>query len=478
VDQPPKPSPAIPLPDELPVLIEPAKPELIPRRTSPRKVRAFYPLVEEEKTEELAPADELPSFLQMVEPPLETDIAHYSLEDPLARTSLDNIMGNAELFYDGFGGIIRPLDLVSLPQRPLEAGRGFHMGPLTLRPGISGALIGTRRGGGGVHSDEGSAVFGASFAGIIGAPDTGRFLTLDYGIARTFETEQAQDSDLDQSLFLAGHLEFGKLRLALGIDFATLSGFSRDAGSQLQRDYLTVGLTSTLQLTPKTSIDWDLATPNGRYPSGNATGADIGNSMGFTSTNFINYEYSAKSTVGLGFTAGFLDAEVGEKQTFERFLARVSSTPTAFLSYSTTFGVEFRDTGYKRVTHPILSLAAIWTPRERTVVTLSGEQRVQNSISSSNANFVSTTFVLAVSQRLGQRFRVGLSAGFENAKYESIGNGDFTSRRERSYLGQLSVSATLAERVDLSASVSYVKTVSNDSSSYTAQCAVQASFLF
>ena len=339
-------------------------------------------------------------------------------------------------------------------------------------------MIGTRRKDGTSREDETTAVIGASVSGLMGSPETGRYLTLDYGVARLFESRKAQDSDLDQSLYLAGHLAFGKLKLGLGIDFASLSGFNRDAGDQVQRDYLTVALTSTLQLTPRTSIDWDIATPNGRYPSGNSFGSTVGDASGFSSTNFVNYEYSAKSTVGLGFTTGFLEIEDQETQKFQRLLARVSSTPTPFLSYSATVGVEFRDTGHKNVTHPILSLSAVWTPRERTVVTLTGEQRIQNSVGSANSNFLSSTFVLSVTQQLGNRFRASLSGGFENAKYESIGIGISPNRRERSYLGQFSISTTLYDRVDLSASVSYVRTISNDSTSYTAQCALQASLLF
>jgi hypothetical protein len=473
-DQPLQPS----LPDNLPMLLEPDRPDLFPKRSQGRRLRPLVPMTEAEQAElEVQPTDELPPFLEMVKTVPQQDVAHYSIEDPIARTSLDNIFSSGERFYDGFGGIIRPFDVATLPRAPIEAGRGFRMGPLSLRPGISGALIGMRRGESDGRSDESSAVISAAVSGIMGAPETGRYLTLDYGIARIFQSEQAEDSDLDQSLFLAGHLEFGRLKLGLGINFANLSGFDRDAGGQLQRDYLTVALTSTLQLTPRTSIDWDIATPNGRYPGDGSTGRAVGNSTGFSSTNFVNYEYSGKSKIGLGFTAGILEVEDADRQTFERVLARVSSTPTAFLSYSATAGVEFRDTGHKDMTNPIFSLGAVWTPRERTVITLSGEQRVANSVSTENSNFVSTALVLSVSQQLGDRFRVGLSAGFENAKYESIGPGESSDRRERTYLGQLSVSAIVAKRVDVSASVSYVRTQSEDSS-YTVQCALQASFLF
>lgn len=477
-DQPAKPGPTSILPDNLPILVDPTRPDLIPRRPAPRKVPVIDPLAGLETEGESAPADELPSFLEAVEPAPQISVAQFALEDPLARTSLSNILSPGELFFDGFGGVIRPLNVVTLPQRPFDQKRGFRMGPLHLRPGISGALLGTRRSDDGKRSDETSAAIGANISGLIGTPETGRYLTLEYGIVRTFESEQAQDSDFDHSLFLAGHLEIGKLKLGLGINFETLSGFNRDAETEVQRDYLTVALTSTVQLTPKTSFDWDLATPSGRFPSDSGAGGTIANSSGFTSTNFINYAYTPKSTIGLGFTAGLLEVKNREDQVFQRVLTRVSSTPTPFLSYSATAGVEFRDTGYKEVTHPILALTAVWTPRERTVVTLSGEQRIQNSVGTANSNFVSSTFVLSVSQQLGDRFRAGIYVGFENAKYESIGIGEAPNRRDRSYLGQFSLSGTLSERVEISGSLSYTRTNSIDSHSYTAQATLQASFLF
>lgn len=472
-----------PLPDNLPVLLEPGRPELIPRRppSRPRKIQAIMPLVpltEEEVGGVPEATDALPSFLEMVEPVREPNVAEYTLDDPLARTTLSNIFSNAERFYDGFGGIIRPFDVLTLPRAPFDAGRGVRMGALSFRPGLSGALIGTRRGGGGTRSDEPSAVIAGTISGLIGTPETGRYLRLDYGIAKTFENEQAEDFHFDQSLYLAGHLRFGNLSLGLGINFANLSGFNRDAGSDLQRDYLTVAFTSRYQLTPRTSIDWDIATPNGRYPSGSSGGGSIGDSSGFTSTNFVNYEYSGKSTVGLGFAAGFVEVQDADTQKFERVLARIGSTPTAFLSYSATFGLEFRDTGQSNQTNPMFSLGAVWTPRDRTAVTLTGEQRVQNSVSTANANFVSTSLVLSLSQRLGDRFTASCSIGFENAKYESLGSEESSNRRDRTYLGQVSFGTTLFDRMDVSTSFSYVRTDSRGSTTYTAQCVLQASIVF
>lgn len=478
-DQQAKPSDQPLLPDNLPVLLEPGRPELIPRRKpQPRKFQPLVPFTPEEVGGVPQETDELPAFLEAVAPVRAPDVAEYTLEDPLARTNLNNIFSSAERFYDGFGGIIRPFDVLTLPRAPFDTERGFRMGSVYVHPGVSGALIGTRQRDEGGRSDEGSAVLAGSLSALLGTPDTGRYLTLDYGIAKSFQTEQSDDFHFDQSLYLAGHLRFGNLSLGLGINFANLSGFNRDAGSNLQRDYLTVALTSTLQLTPRTSFDWDITTPNGRYPSTGGT-SRIGDASGFSSTNFLRYEYSGKSTVGLGFTAGYLESQDADKQTFERILTSINSTPTGFLSYAATFGLEFRDTGQRRTTNPLFSLAAVWTPRDRTTVTLTGEQRVQSSIGTDSSNFVSSSFVLSVTQQLGDRFRVGISTGFENAKYESIGTGDSTNRRDRTYLGQFSFGVRLGDRTDVSASVTYVRTDSRDSSTTeTLQGALQASFVF
>jgi hypothetical protein len=173
-----------------------------------------------------------------------------------------------------------------------------------------------------------------------------------------------------------------------------------------------------------------------------------------------------------------VEVEDVDRQTFQQVLGRISAAPSPFINYSAAFGLEFRDTGQRMTTNPIFILGAIWTPRERTSVALVAEQRVQNSAVSTDANFLSSSVTVTLSQQLGNRFSLSLSAGFESAKYESVGNIDSTDRHDRTYLGQIALSARMTERLGVAATLSYTKTDSNVAPAEIAQFALQASFTF
>lgn len=466
---------AQPLPDDLPALLDPTKPGV--PSTPRRRVPVLEPLPEGEEaaTDEFIPMEERIIEETVAQP--EFDVANYAIENPIARTALTNIFGIAETFYDSFGRIPDPRTVAILPRGAIEEARGFRLGPMSLRPVLSSSVIAYYdRVGAEKRRDE--QVVSGFMSGVMGEKETGRYLTLDYGASHVFGADTDDDSKIDQSLFLSGHLLIGKLKLGIGIDFANLSGYSRDVGAETQRDFLTIALTSSYQITPRISFDWDLAMPDGRYPGGGSTAAGIGDSSGFTSTNFINYEYSPKTQLGLGFSTGYVEVEDAERQTFQQVLGRLTSAPTPFLNYSASVGVEFRDTGFRSTTNPIFILGAYWTPRERTAISLVAEQRVQNSAASTDENFLTSSVILTFSQQLGNRMHLSLAAGFEHAKYESVGTVDSSDREDRTYFGQMALSARVTDRFNVAATISYTKTESNVSPAEIAQFALHASFAF
>jgi hypothetical protein len=82
---------------------------------------------------------------------------------------------------------------------------------------------------------------------------------------------------------------------------------------------------------------------------------------------------------------------------------------------------------------------------------------------------------------LGNRFDVSLSAGYERAKYESIGTGGLfgqENRDERSFFSQVRASMRVTERLGISAAYSFAKTKSNIAPAQNSQIALQASYSF
>lgn len=479
-EAPPAPIDPQALPDSLPVLVDPASRLDAHPSMRPRVRPALRPVSDEGTGDvplEVGVYDlSEPGVTEVQEP----ELAPYSIQDPLARTTLYNPRGLAASLYDGIGGVPRPLDFPFMPRLPFPGGRTFHLGPVVYSPSVGGELVFSRndeRRGPGDRNYARANLNANIFAGL-GDPERGRFITLDYTGSQTIGLNPNTEDHFDQQLFLIGELQFTKLRLGLGLEIESLSGYDRDVGGQVERDFITVALTSTYQLTPKTSFEWDLTTPNGRYPGGGFGISSDSDTSGYTSTNFINYQYTPKTHFGLGFTLGLLEIDGAERQTYQQLLVRHGSSPTPFFSYSAAMGVEFRDTGGLNRTHPVFVLGAIWSPRPRTKIRFSGEQRVESSASALNANYVSTAFALSLQQLLGERSAVYISGGFENARYESTRPGDSVNRRDRTYLGQVSFSTNVAEHVDLALTLSAARSTSAGAATIFTQIALQARFLF
>ncbi|HSI14997.1 MAG TPA: outer membrane beta-barrel protein, partial [Chthoniobacter sp.] len=223
--------------------------------------------------------------------------------------------------------------------------------------------------------------------------------------------------------------------------------------------------------TPKTSLEWDLAAPVSEYSGGI-------DSSGLTSTTMVNYAYSTKTTFGLGFTTGFTGVAGSDTQTFEQVNARMTSTASPFISYSGTVGFEWRDTGETRSTSPVFGLGATWTPRVGTSLTLTVDQRVQNSAAITGANYTSTSVALSCSQRLGSFASLGASIGYERASYESALSDQTIDRLDQTVFAQASVSRTVFKHISLSATVSYLHTASTDLPQSSTQVSVSASYAF
>jgi hypothetical protein len=418
---------------------------------------------------EPAPEETIPDPILARKDEREEFFIRYSVDNPLTRSALHGAQGNAERFFDGFGGIPRPADSALIPQvHPSEF--EFRVGPVKLHPFISAAFTYAEHSGSGQNSspDGAGAHVAAGVSVEVGEPETGHFLTLDYGASASIDSER--DPEIDQSMSLLAAYEFVKLKLGLGVAFDSLSGHSRDFGRSVNRDLLTVSFTTTWLWTEKTSMNWDFVAPVTSYSDG-------AGSQGLTSNTFLNFAYSPKTTVGLGFSAGYLSVEDAESQTFEQVLLRFTSATSPLITYTATGGVEFRDAGGSEI-NPVFSLGARWNPREGTSLSIAAEQRIQNSAAVVNANFRTSSVAVMGSQHLGSRFTLNAAVGYELASYESADASSEINREDRTWFGQLGVSTKIFKHVGLAATATYHDTESNLFPQRTTQFALTCSYFF
>ena len=337
------------------------------------------------------------------------------LSDPLARTALQMGQTNAETFFDGVGGIPRPLSTLYL-DRNLQTGTGFQRGSLSIDPTVS-LGVNYREVSGSHNGNNSSELYGLlspAFTAAFGEPATGRLINLSYLGSLILGPKGDRESQYDQSFATRAVLALDKVNLGLGLQFSELSGGTRDTGgADIGRELLGVSVTGNYEYSAKTNLETYLTAPIRIFQHGIS-------SEGLTGTAFVNYVYSPLTTVGLGVSGGFLAVDNSRTQTFEQGLVRITFLGSKALTYNATVGFEFRDAGSKEEVNPVLGTGLIWEPRLGTRLILSADRRVENSAADVGANFVSSSVAVTITQRVTDFWQASASVGYENADYDRV----------------------------------------------------------
>lgn len=408
--------------------------------------------------------------------------------DPLARTSLNQAMGGGELLADGLSGVPGNLSSPLLPP-PRADSAALVFGPFRV-----GATVGVNTMwqqidlDGGEKFDETAVSLAASLNLTMGEPESGRTATLLYSASFRLLPEESglpagaqfrgaesstnnRNGRLNQDLSLRAQYHFSKLELGLGLNFTSLSGQNRDLGGEAERDLLSISLTSRYPLSPKTSVSWDLVVPIREFQGA------IG-SRGLTTQHFVDYQYSPKTSVGVGGSYGWLNVEGGASQSFQQATVRVAYEVSAKVQATATMGYEFRQTGDRITNTPVFTLGSTWTPREGTTVSLAADRRIFNSAAEQNVNFTSTSVMLKLTQRVGVRYRAALGLGWESSTYESASGALFANREDELLMAQASLAMEVNKRLTCSVNVGFTHNDSNYLAYRTLTAGVQGSLTF
>ncbi len=294
---------------------------------------------------------------------------------------------------------------------------------------------------------------------------------MNYAAAEVFGNQAGQTTRFSQSLALLGEWDLERLKLGMGLTYASLGGPSREFAEGTRRNLATVALTARYLWTEKTSFDLDLTAPISEYASGIGSG-------GVTATTFVNYAYSPKTTLGLGFASGFLKVENSNTQTFQEVLVRSTLASSPHLLYTATAGADFRDAGGVQAVNPLLALGVTWMPRAGSTVFLTAEQRVQNSAAVTDANFLSSSVTVGLTQRLGSRASFSLALGGERASYQSARTGIEIDREDRTLFAQMGASLEVTARCTATATLSWRRTASEGAAQRILQAGVQLTYRF
>ncbi len=374
---------------------------------------------------------------------------------------------------DGVGGLGSPL--YSPINRPVFGpGKGITLGPVSIKINIGAGAMGGKgqSSGGGNGSDVGVSGFGSiNILATLDQPAFDRTATLTYGFTGTGGSYNQTNGPINQALSFTASQKFSRAQINVDLAYAGLSGTDRDTGTDTGRDFITAGFGLSYEIGAKTSLSSSVSAPIRTVEGGLDSG-------GVTMSNFINYTFSPKLTVGPGFAFGFEKVQDSDIQTFERPLLSLNYIPSPFIGINGNVGYEFRQIQGSTFTSPIFGLGVTWTPRLGTVFSISGNRSTQTSLTEVNTNYEQTSLSISARQNIGKR--VVLSAGFnyENAVYESVGTDGESGRIDNLVEGEIGISYSITSQWRASLSLSMGKNFSNERPIDYQQATFQTTYSF
>jgi hypothetical protein len=135
----------------------------------------------------------------------------------------------------------------------------------------------------------------------------------------------------------------------------------------------------------------------------------------------MNYQMFPKTSLGLEGAGGILDQTSSPLQYYQQARVRINYVATGKLQFKLSGGVEVREfhgTDVVRV-NPVFNLGLEYRPFDGTILSIIGYRHVEGSSVLAGQDIIATGFDIAVTQRFLQKFRLGLSFGYENDVYFS-----------------------------------------------------------
>jgi hypothetical protein len=267
----------------------------------------------------------------------------------------------------------------------------------------------------------------------IGADYSGTYTrNLDSPHLAFFEHHSAVDTR-----WLGSRLRIG-LRGALNFQQSGL----RDTGARSVERTISGRLQTNFQATEKLSNELSLDLSRSRFPA-------FSGSEEARLRAFFDYALGPKLQLGLGAGVGQLQPQNGGFQKYAQALLRAAYHPTAKLSWNASVGLEDRSVrndgrpgagdSSDTLRNPVFSISGLWMASARASFTLEAERRSLSSAALNDTNFQSTRLRLGWNEQITNSVQTRLSAGYEQAEYQSTLVTRTSVRQDDYWLGRFEI---------------------------------------
>jgi len=297
--------------------------------------------------------------------------------------------------------------------RPPVSGTLFNRGLVSLRTNVmyrymnaEGLPSGIRR----IDSDIQTITPSVSL-------DVGRHWSVSYIPSWNYYSAPEFDDTFDQSFSLHGGLIGMHWLLTLDQNLSIASPTLYETGRQTEQKTWSTNVAASRSIGSRYNLEL-----NGRV---SGLQSEIGNdSREWSTDDWFMVQISPALSAGVGPTFGYVDIADAPDMTYQRFMGRLSFSPTNKLSLTASGGVERRQTKSSLshdIENPILSVSAAYRPFETTSITASFDHTVSTALYDSQVT-VGAYWRLHFEQRLLGRlyFSADWSHGENEYKSTSV----------------------------------------------------------
>jgi hypothetical protein len=287
-------------------------------------------------------------------------------------------------------------------------------------------------------------------------PQTAPFLYLSYTPSYTAFLDRTDQNSFDHDAIFETQITLQRLTLGAFARFQTFRLPNVDIGNRVSEQLTSVQAYAFYAWSPKTQLNTQIFFQHQDFKT------QIG-SYDLWNEDWLDYQYSTKTSFGPGLAVGTLIPTAGPEQLYGRFQARGTWSPTGKLSFAAKGGVEIRSVnGEGEKVYPIFGVEGRYTLTERTSASVSVYQQIGASASIQAVDAVNRGVTVGLQQKILDRFRIDSSIGYSNTTYDSfahLSNG--SSRNDKVFFVGSNLTTKIDRWIDFVTGVQYY----NDSSS-------------
>jgi len=349
------------------------------------------------------------------------------------------------------------------PTMPLQ------LGPVIMHPHLDYQLLY----GSGIESSPGqrqNSVIQQFSPGVLF--NLGDHWTLDYTPTLYFYSSSNLRNNVNESAQLGWGTAYNDWFFSGSQSYGSSSSPNAETAAQTDQEIYSTMFNASYQFNDKMSLDMGFNQIFNYVGSGGSSTnllQNLTNSRGWSTMDWLNYEFWSRFNAGLGFGFGYNQQDGSPDSIYEQYQARVNWRATDKISFQLGGGLQdqqYLGGGASALLTPILNAIIQYQPFEQTKLSVSAGRAVNPSLFQNQVT-ENTQIMGDLNQRLLGRLYLDLSGGYSTTKYlSSAGSSSAASsagRKDDYYIFNARLNYIVLKRATVSIFYGYSDNASHQS---------------